>query len=82
MPRDIQLLFAVLPLSKGRNVEVVDNVCANSCELTAYIALCVSLSLFFSLSSIRARLKIEFLEEEEEEGNWRERKYFGEEVNL
>lgn len=51
MPRDIQLLFAVLPLSKGRNVEVVDNVCANSCELTAYIALCVSLSLFFSLSS-------------------------------
>lgn len=55
MPRDIQLLFVVPPLSKGRNVEVVDNVCANSCELTAYIALRVSpslsLSVFPSLSS-------------------------------
>lgn len=49
VPCDIQLLFVVPPLSKGRNVEVVDNVCANSCELTAYIALCVSLSLFLSV---------------------------------
>lgn len=49
VPRDIQLLFVVPPLSKGRNVEVVDNVCANSCELTAYIALRVSPSLSLSL---------------------------------